>query len=171
MQAGPNMISVRRADLTGPDDAAVSRLIAAYLIRTEVEKAAQLGELRAGDRLPERYRLEVDHPARVYENAIVHLAELDGAPVGVTVVQQHTTNREIKRVWVDPSARGRRIGSALMDAALMQRDLPVRLTVWEWRDDAVRLYRSRGFVPVISWDGRPRLVCMELPPLAPASAR
>lgn len=170
MQAAPN-IRVRPADLTGPDGEAVSRLVEAYLTRTEFEKATHLGGHGASGRLPERYRQEVDNPARAYENATVYLAELDGRPVGIAVAQRNATNLEIKRVWVDPGARGQRIGSALIEAALAQQNRPVRLTVWEWRRDAVQLYRKRGFVPVASWEDRPGLICMELAsPAAPRDA-
>ncbi len=155
---------VREADLTGPDAESVRGLVEAYLVQTEREKAERAGgEADSRAELPERYRREVDDPARAYANATALLAELDGATVGVIVVQRNPTTLEIKRVWVDPSARGRRVGSSLLDAALAQHDLPVRLTVWEWREDALRLYRARGFVPVPSWDARAGLVCMERP--------
>ncbi|WP_120337852.1 GNAT family N-acetyltransferase [Cryobacterium soli] len=154
-----NELSIRLADLTGADAGAVSHLVEAYLTHTELEKATYLGG--AGARLPERYRAEVDDPARAYENARVYLAHLAGSPVGVVIVQHTPTAYELKRVWVDPAARGHGVGSALIDAALSQQDLPTRLTVWEWRDDAIRLYGRRGFVPVASWEERPRLLCME----------
>ena len=159
MVSGQNELSIRLADLTSPDAGAVSRLVEAYLTHTELEKAAHLGG--AGTGLPERYRAEVDDPARAYENAQVYLAHLAGSPVGVVIVQQTPTAYELKRVWVDPTARGHRVGSALIDAALSRQDLPMRLTVWDWRDDAIRLYGRRGFVPVASWEDRPRLLCME----------
>jgi len=92
------------------------------------------------------------------------VAESDEEIVGMVVVQTNSTTREIKRLWVDPHARGQRVGSALIDVATDPRDLPVRLTVWDWRDDAIRLYRARGFETVTSWDERPRLVCMQLEP-------
>jgi ribosomal protein S18 acetylase RimI-like enzyme len=164
MRSDSNTIDVRPADLSGADHAVVSRLVAAYLAHTEVDKAGHLGGEGAQHGLPERYRREVEHPADAYESARVHLAEQHGVAVGVIVIQEHATFREVKRVWVDSSARGQRVGSALMDAALAQRDLPIRLTVWEWRGDAIRLYRRRGFVPVASWEDRAALVCMELPP-------
>jgi GNAT superfamily N-acetyltransferase len=160
MQAPGESATVRRADLTGPDGPAVGRLVEAYLLQTEQEKTSRLGGAEVT--LPARYREEIDHPQRAYENAVVHLAELDRVPVGVAVVQLVGGVREIKRVWVDPRARGRRIGSRLIDAALRERDLPTRLTVWQWRRDAIRLYRRHGFVTVPSWDPRRGLVCMEL---------
>ncbi|SMG45372.1 hypothetical protein [Agreia pratensis] len=39
-------ISVRRADLSGPDGERVSQFVEAYLRQTEVEKAAHLGDTR-----------------------------------------------------------------------------------------------------------------------------
>ena len=159
-------LTVRPADLDGPDNAAVGRLVEAYLTQTESEKATHLGEGNDADthELPERYRDEVDDPRRAYAGSVVWVAESNGSLVGLVVVQQSEAAREIKRLWVDPGARGLRVGSALMDAALGQRDLPIRLTVWDWRDDALRLYRARGFDVVKSWDDRPRLLCMQLAP-------
>ncbi|PXA72797.1 GNAT family N-acetyltransferase [Cryobacterium arcticum] len=171
MQTEPSPIQVRPADLTGPDSGVVSHLVEAYLRRTEFEKATHLSGLGAEADLPKRYRDEVETPARAYENATVYLAELNLLPVGVIVVQHNRANHEIKRVWVEPSARGQRVGSALIDAVLSQQDRPARLTVWDWRRDAIQLYRSRGFVPVASWEDRPRLVCMELPSTSPENAR
>ena len=157
---------VRPVDLTGPDAKSVSRLVQAYLIQTEREKATYLDDTSKDAALPERYRQEVEHPARAYDGATVYVAELGNSPVGVVIVQQTAEAREIKRVWVDPSARGHRVGSALIDAALNQLDLPIRLTVWDWRDEAIRLYVKRGFLPVPSWEDRPRLLCMEKRPVA-----
>lgn len=149
----------------------MGRLVRAYLVQTEAEKSAHLGHhadgCSEGDgagraELPTRYRAEVDDPEQAYAGATVFLAELNESPVGVMVVQHGADAHEIKRVWVDPSARGRHVGSALLDTALHEGDRPVRLTVWEWRDSAVQLYRTRGFMAVPSWDERPGLVCMEL---------
>jgi ribosomal protein S18 acetylase RimI-like enzyme len=163
-------LTIRPADLDGPDNAAVGRLVEAYLTQTESEKAAHLGEggnARTHE-LPERYRDEVDDPRRAYAGSVVSVADADGSLVGLVVVQLNEAAREIKRLWVDPGARGLRVGSALLDAALTRRDLPIRLTVWDWRDGPVRLYRSRGFDLVESWDDRPRLLCMQLAPRRPA---
>lgn len=170
MDTEPNSLIVRPADLSSPDAKAVSRLVRAYLVQTEREKATYLGHTFTNAELPERYRQEVEHPACAYERATVYIAELGCSPVGVVIVQQTAGAREIKRVWVDPNARGHRVGSALVDAALSQLDLPIRLTVWDWREDAIRLYRNRGFFPVSSWEDRPRLLCMENRPASPESA-
>lgn len=162
MQNGADSIKVRVADLSGRDGATVSKLVRAYLLQTETEKAQHLGQHVETSELPERYRAELEDPARAYADAVVYLAEAD-TPVGVLVLQRDGVFSDLKRVWVDPSARGRRVGSALIDAALRNHaHRPVRLTVWDWRDDAIRLYRTRGFLPVASWEDRRRLVCMEL---------
>jgi len=162
MDASSRTLQVRMADLSGPDAAAVGFLVEAYLIQTEGEKEAHLGEPSARHGLPERYRDEVAHPARAYAGATVLLAELDGVCVGVAVVQRLVAANELKRLWVDPSARGLRVGSALIDTALSAHGRPVRLTVWDWRVDAITLYRKRGFVEVPSWDERERLLCFEV---------
>lgn len=163
-------LNVRRAELGGRDDAAVGRLVGAYLTQTEAEKAVHLGT-GTGDELPQRYRVEVKDPEHAYKQALVYVAELNDTAVGVVVIQQGAGAREVKRVWVDPSARGQRVASALLDTALGLDDLPVRLTVWDWRDDAIRLYRKRGFTTVPSWEDRPRLICMERPSNSEIDAR
>jgi ribosomal protein S18 acetylase RimI-like enzyme len=159
----PQNVHIRSADLAGFDATVVSRLVKEYLLLTEHEKAHRLGTPFTGSDLPQRYVEEVEDPARAYETANVLLAELDDSPVGVVVVQQVGDGLEVKRLWVDPRARGQGVGSALLGAACGAQSLPIRLTVWDWRDDAIRLYRSRGFVVVPTWDDRPRLVCMEKP--------
>lgn len=170
MRIEEERLSVRQAELGGRDDDAVGRLIGAYLAQTEREKAIYLGTGTV-EGLPEHYRVEVDDPQHAYANAMVYVAALNASIVGVVVVQQNSGTREIKRVWVDPSARGQRVGSALLDAALCLDDVPLRLTVWDWRDDAIRLYRKRGFTSVPSWETRPRLLCMERQPRSGTDAR
>jgi len=158
---------VRAADPGGRDSVAIRRLVEVYLRQTELEKAQHLSGLDHPHdvNVPERYREEVEYPDRAYRSAVVHLAEIDRAPVGVVVMQPTADAREIKRLWVDPTSRGRRVGSTLLDTALRGADLPTRLTVWDWRRDAIALYQSRGFVVVPSWEERPRLVCMERAPI------
>ena len=157
------MPRIRPADLAGADAGATRRLVRDYLAHTEREKAVQLGDAATDATSRSRYRHEIDHPARAYENATVLLAEIDHTAVGIIVIKHTAEANEIKRVWVDPSARGRRVGSALIDAAIGDHHLPTRLSVWDWREDAIRLYETRGFAPVASWEERPRLLCMERP--------
>jgi len=163
MEAAPSPIRVRAADLAGSDSVAVGRLVKEYLLQTEQEKAHRLGTPLASSGLPLRYADEVEDPAHAYRDAVVHVAELAGSAVGVIVAQQVADAIEVKRLWVDPRARGQHVGAALLDAACRPGSLPIRLTVWDWRDDAIRLYLSRGFAAVPTWDKRARLLCMEKP--------
>jgi GNAT superfamily N-acetyltransferase len=154
---------VRRAILSGPDTAKVGRLVEAYLRQTEHEKAEHLpgAAFSDDDELPASYRAEAASPDAAYAGSSVYLAELGSAAVGVAVLRRAEDATEIKRLWADPGARGRGVGSALLDAVLQEHREPVRLSVWDWRNAAIRLYLSRGFIRVPSWDARPRLICME----------
>lgn len=154
---------IRRADLAGPDAATVSAALGEYLRQTEAEKHREgLSSLPDGESaaLPERYRAEVDDPASAYAGFHVLVADIDDAVAGVVVVAPLGDTAEIKRLWAAPALRGRGVGSALLDAAVAAAEGPVRLSVWDWRAEALRLYESRGFRRVPSWDGRDRLVCM-----------
>jgi len=149
--------------MDGRDSAKVGRLVEAYLRQTEREKSVHLqrAPFRDNDELPAIYQAEAARPSASYAGASVYLAELGSAAVGVAVVKRAAGAMEIKRLWADPGARGRGVGSALLDAVLQEHQGLVRLSVWDWRDAAMRLYLARGFIRVPSWDERPRLVCME----------
>ncbi|WP_197497040.1 GNAT family N-acetyltransferase [Arthrobacter sp. B6] len=120
-----------------------------------------LPPLEQEEELPPKYQAEVDHPESAFENASVYLAEIHDEAVGVAIAKEVGAATEIKRLWSDPQVRGRGVGSALLDAVLRESPGVVRLSVWDWRTQARRLYESRGFVAVPSWDERPGLVCME----------
>jgi ribosomal protein S18 acetylase RimI-like enzyme len=160
---------IRTADLEGPDALEVGAAVRAYLQQTEFEKSLQEPgpEPDAAAPLPERYVREVVDPAAAYAGHRVRVAQLGGRVVGVVVLSPQGAVAEIKRLWAVPEVRGRGVGSALLDAALRDaEDLgasAVRLSVWEWREGAVRLYGSRGFERVSSWDDRERLLCMVRP--------
>lgn len=163
---------VREADPRNPQDiAAIGRLVEAYLRRTEEEKSLHgVGQetVDPAAALPEPYAGEVRDPAAAYAGARVLLAEDAEARLGVVVWRPAEEPDggmalEVKRLWADPAARGRGIGSALLDGVLAREDGPVRLSVWSWRDRALGLYRSRGFIEVPSWDPRPDLICLRRP--------
>ena len=164
--SGLDRPSIRLADLTGPDALEVGAAVRAYLLQTEREKSLQEhgSERDPAVPLPDRYLREVDDPAEAYAAHRVRVAQFDERIVGVVVLSVHDGVAEIKRLWAQPDVRGRGVGSALLDAAVADAvDLgasQVRLSVWEWRDGPVRLYESRGFERVPSWDDRQRLVCM-----------
>lgn len=156
---------IRPWDPQGPDAAVVGRLVGAYLRQTEREKAAHLrGESLSLDaKLPTRYRLEAEDPASAYASASVLVAEADDALVGVVVLEPGDGATGLKRLWTVPAARGAGVGSALVEAAVEAAPGTLRAAVWEWRNDARRLYAAHGFERVESWDDRPRLVCLERP--------
>lgn len=157
-------VRIRPTALRGADATAVSRLVRTYLLQTESEKREHGIEASASPRaLPARYRREVDNPALAYGDCAVMIAEVGDRPVGVAVVRMGEGESEIKRLWTDPSVRGRGVGRALLDAALDTAAHRVRLSVWHWRAAAIGLYRSRGFVAVASWDDRDGVICMARP--------
>jgi ribosomal protein S18 acetylase RimI-like enzyme len=78
------------------------------------------------------------------------VARIDGAPVGCGAVRMLTeTEAEIKRMWVDPGARGRGVGKALLRALEGQAaDLgghTIRLDTSAHLAEAIALYRSSGY--------------------------
>ena len=160
----PAPVVVRPATLSDPRDlAAVAALVGAYLVATETEKGVRVTDASS---LPDRYLAEVEHPDIAYERSMVLLAEIEGDIAGVIVVAAADQGRcEIKRLWTVPHARGLGVARALVQAAVdvaaRRGDITVRLTVWSWREAALRLYERSGFVAVASWDARPSLVCME----------
>lgn len=158
---------IREADLSGTDAVAVGRLVAEYLLQTEREKAEH-GVIppRAADVLEDAHRREVDDPATAYAGYRVFVADVDGEASGVVVLRPGTSGvepgvAEIKRLWALPRARGRGVGSGLLDVAIAASGGAARLSVWDWRTDVIRLYESRGFVRMPSWESRERLVCMQ----------
>jgi len=165
VSAAPTPLTVRRVAVAGADAEQIGRLVGAYLRHTEAEKAVHLAPFDAAPdaELPAQYRAEVDHPEVAFVSDTAYLAEIAGNAVGVAIARRVGDATEIKRLWAEPHTRGRGIGSALLDAVLHEATGAVRLSVWEWRHPALRLYQSRGFVVVPSWDARPGLVCMQRP--------
>ena len=158
-------IHVRESRWDEADTTAVRALVRTYLLQTESEKhehgqAASPASIMA---LPPRYAREVADPRASYADCTTLLAMIERRPVGVVIIRTDGGEAEIKRLWADPDLRGRGLGSALLDAALALTHGRVRLSVWDWRAPAVRLYESRGFIRVHSWDDRDRLVCMVRP--------
>lgn len=160
MPPAPLIRSARADDVT-----AIGAALHAYLVQTEREKTAHDagGRLSPSGELPEGYRAEVRDPIGTLAGCRILVAELEARLVGVVVLKPGAASVEIKRLWASPHVRGRGIGSALLDAAIDESGaFPVTLTVWDWRQDVIRLYESRGFERVSPWDSRPHLVCMRL---------
>jgi ribosomal protein S18 acetylase RimI-like enzyme len=163
------MLHVEFADLARSESRrAVQQLLAAYLLETECEKAVR-GLASAANKgvLPPRYQAEVDDPETVLAGSSVLTASTGSEVQGVVVVTRpHAGVCKIKRLWVDPNARGAGVGTVLLESAISAAKesgaAVLRLTVWAWRESAIRAYRKLGFQEVESWDERIGLVCMEL---------
>ncbi|WP_406247986.1 GNAT family N-acetyltransferase [Microbacterium sp. M] len=153
-------IALREASFPA-DGGSVSSLLGDYLRQTEAEKVER-GLAPRADELPEHYWREVADPAASLNGMRVLMARVDGEDCGIVVVANSASGSEIKRFWTTPPARGRGVGSALMDEALRLASRPVRLSVWQWREPAIRMYRNLGFVTAAPWDEREQLLCLEL---------
>lgn len=154
-----DLFTVRPA---APGDPRVPALLAAYHLGTEAEKGQPVDTV---DGLPAVYRAEVRDPRAAFADATVLLAEGPGdAAAGLVVL---TGGGEIKRLWVEPGARGRGVARALTAEALRRAEAAgarsVRLSVWPWRERAIALYRRLGFETARPWDDRPGLLCLEKP--------
>lgn len=152
------------AVLDGADLGLVAAMLADYHAQTEGEKVEQ-GLAERGP-LPERYAAEVRDPAAAFAGAEVIVAERDGSAIGMAVLHRSGSDLEIKRLWVAPAGRRSGAGSTLLtDAADRARAVGatgLRLSVWDWRADALALYARQGFVEAPSWESRDRLVCLRL---------
>lgn len=153
-------IVVREASFPG-DEAAVSSLLEDYLRQTEEEKADH-GLAEPAAALPDRYAREIADPEKSLAGMRVLVASVDGTDCGIVVVSETPGASEIKRFWTTPPARGHGVGSVLIGEALRDADRPVRLSVWDWREPAIRMYRGLGFSPAAPWDERERLLFLEL---------
>lgn len=87
-------------------------------------------------------------------------ARLEGRPVGCGVVRKLAeTTAEIKRMWIDPAARGHGVGRRLLGSLeqaarelgceLVQLDTSAHLV------EALRLYRSSGYHDVPAYNDNP----------------
>ncbi|MFJ8923506.1 MULTISPECIES: GNAT family N-acetyltransferase [unclassified Streptomyces] len=142
---------------------ALAALLAAYHLRTEVEKGQPVASV---DGLPDRYRAEITDPRTAFAGDVVLVALLGDVAVGCLVLTSPTNRKsEIKRLWTDTQFRGRGVASALLGAAFAHAAEigvdTIRLSVWEWRTGAIALYERLGFTVTESWDGRDQLVCMQ----------
>jgi GNAT superfamily N-acetyltransferase len=90
--------------------------------------------------------------------ALILLAEQRGRAVGVGALRGLTGGVvEVKRMYVDPSARGAGVGAALLDRLLDEGRRAgasvARLDTCEFMKDAQRLYRSRRFLEREPYEG------------------
>ncbi|EDY45844.2 GNAT family N-acetyltransferase [Streptomyces sp. SPB074] len=147
------------------DDPRLRPLLTAYHLRTEEEKGVPVS---GPAELPPAYRAEIEHPAESFAGATVLLATVPGEAeaAGCAVLRTPAAApAELKRLWTAPGHRGKGVGAALMakaTALATEAGAPaLRLSVWSWREPALRLYEREGFCRVPSWEARPDLVCLE----------
>ncbi len=107
---------------------------------------------------PERLQKALDEigPAYCPPDGLALIARRNGAPVGCVLSRRIAPGTaEIKRLFVDPAARGRGIGGALVDAVITGMGAVgcpvVRLDTAIFLTDAIALYRSRGFREIAAY--------------------
>lgn len=88
------------------------------------------------------------------------VARLRGSPIGCGALKFHyDAPAEIKRMWVDPSARGlgvgRRILHELEEQARLRKISMVRLETNRNLSEAIALYRQAGYVEVDAFNDEP----------------
>lgn len=106
------------------------------------------------------YYAETDYAALMHAlpqkharpHGAIFVAELDGAVVGCGMTHRiDAASSEIKRVFVNPAARGHGVASQIVEAAKAQAKADgYRRMVLDsiiWLADAVRLYDHLGFTP------------------------
>jgi GNAT superfamily N-acetyltransferase len=143
---------------SAPEAAALIRELDAELVRRYPEPGGTF--FRLDDR-------EVDDGRGTFL-----VARLDGQPVGcgaLRVLEGEWPERtaELKRMYVRPDGRGRRIGAAVLDGLLAEaRQLGVRRVVLETgrrQLEALALYRRTGFEECSCWgayDQAPLSICL-----------
>ncbi len=82
---------------------------------------------------------------------LILLAEVDGVPIGCAALRELGGEAELKRLYVDPSARGSGAGRLLVESIIeAARDCGYRLLRLDTLPSmaaAIRLYESLGFKP------------------------
>jgi len=136
--------------LTATDDVTgVAALMAAYI--AEIRRNLLEGHgLALEDATPDSANL-VQIADLLVSPQCLYLAEVDGRPAGTCGLKPFSAEvAEIKRMYVDPAARGRGAGRALLqrviDDARAAGYRGLRLETAVWMVEAHGLYRSCGFV-------------------------
>jgi ribosomal protein S18 acetylase RimI-like enzyme len=87
------------------------------------------------------------------------IARLNDRAIGCGVIKCHPDFGEIKRMWVDPNARGLGVGRRILErleAIARERGLPLlRLETNRTLKEAQSLYRSTGFEEVPAFNHEP----------------
>ena len=124
----------------GPDDWADWRELRLSALSGAPEAfGARLADWQGEGDTEERWR------ARLSGGTHDLLAFVDGKPAGMVSGLRHGHGVELISLWVEPFARGRGVGDALVAAVLEWANGPVRLVVKAANHAAVALYRRHGF--------------------------
>jgi ribosomal protein S18 acetylase RimI-like enzyme len=85
----------------------------------------------------------------------VWLAEENGSPVGFLAIRHSRTEgwEVLEKLYVDPEAQSRGIGTALLDQAKALRPDGLHLWVFQKNTEAIRFYERHGFKLVKPTDG------------------
>lgn len=150
----------------------VERLLTAGLVKVEAADPASADARYCFDayfeELDDRFEDGFD-PARSISadaeeltppNGLLLLARLHGEPIGCGALKFHDDQpAEIKRMWVDPSARGlglgRRLLAELEEEARRHDAATVRLETNRSLTEAIDLYRSAGYEEVDPFNEEP----------------
>lgn len=136
------MLSIAPEDFSGP-------VAAPLLAALEADLDERYGDV-SSDIPPPVHRAEDYAPP----GGVFLVARLEGEPVGCGAVKRGPAEGvgEVKRMYVAPHARGRRVGAALLDAlAEAARGLGYARLVLETgvlQPEAVALYTREGWQPV-----------------------
>ena len=85
------------------------------------------------------------------------VARIDGAVRGIAAIRRHSGYGEVKRMFVDPTARGLKLGSRLLSA--LEADARavglscLRLETGVRQPEAIALYRAAGFREIEPFGG------------------
>jgi DNA-binding MarR family transcriptional regulator/GNAT superfamily N-acetyltransferase len=144
-----SMVELRAVD---PDHEDARRCIRAYF--------AELAE-RSDGRFDPRTSLPADRHELVAPSGAFLVAYLDGRPVGCGCVKHPGAGlpAEIKRMWVDSSARGLGLGRRLLEElegrARAAGASAARLETNDVLVEALGMYRSAGYVEVPAFNDEP----------------
>jgi GNAT superfamily N-acetyltransferase len=115
-------------------------------------------------RLPEDFDVNQMLAAPAEELEAPHgaflVAWLDSRPVGCGAVRRLDEEAgEVKRMWIDPTARGRGVGKGLLVALENEARILgcrcVRLDTSSYLTEAVALYRSCGYEEIAAYNDNP----------------
>ena len=101
-----------------------------------------------------------EHVALIAENLLsqhedVWLAEEGGSPVGFLAIRRSRTEgwEVLEKLYVDPDAQSRGVGTLLLDQAKALRPDGLHLWVFQRNTGAIRFYERHGFRLVKLTDG------------------